>query len=436
MRSGGTLLDGGRSATLARIAAAVALAASFGAGWLAFHQSKYALAIGALAILAGVAVADPIAVATLALPSTLILVRGGGSASGSNIAVADAMVAVGSLLALPLIRWDVAATLRRLLLAAGVYEVTLLLVVAAHPNSHDVLEGLHRLFIVSGSLIAGWAVARSGRAGASIKIFLWLSSLVGISALVVSLAHGFKPAYISSLGFQKNTIGAYMWISIAIVQIRPRWAELRERTSRVVLVCAILGLVGSQSKQAVIALAVVIFLSMIRHEGARQRSRTLAPLLIIASIIVYLIVSTQLTAKAGTFNSANIRLAANASDISVWKLDPLIGQGMRWFYLPEFAGQIQPTNILYEGLTDSGIIGVIAYTLTLAGVFRVLLRLPRDIGTLAMALVLGRLVEGLFDSYWIGAESSVPWIIVGMAVGVFDASVRQLNSPEYSVEHL
>lgn len=414
----------------------LAAGASFGAGWLTFHHSIYALAIGALAVLAGVAFADPLAVAALALPATLILFRGGGSGSGSNIAVSDLVIASGTLLALPMVRWDAAPALRRVLAAVGVYELSLLLVIAAHPNSHDILEGIHRLFLLSGSLIVGWAVARSGRAPTSVKAFLALASVVGISAGVVSAIHGFKPAYLSFFGYQKNTIGAYMWVSLTVVQFRPRWLELGDKTVRIVRWCTILGLIGSQSKQAVIALGAVIVLGMVRHTGVRHRSRRLAPALAVAGIVIYAVVSTQLHAKAGTFNSATIRVTANSADIAVWKLDPLLGQGMRWFYLPQFAGNIQPTNILYEALAASGILGALAYAVTLAGTSRVLARLPRDIGTLGLALVLGRVVEGVFDSYWIGAETAIGWLVAGMALGIADRRLTRTNNTQVALEAL
>ena len=424
-RPSGTLLDGSRAELLSWLAAGTAVTASFVAGWLTFQHSKYSLAIGALAVLAGIAVIDPMAIATLALPATLILIRGGGSASGSNIAVADLMIAVGSLLSLPMVRWDVAPALRRVLAAAAVYEVSLLLVVAAHPNRHNVLEGAHRLFIISGSLIVGWAVARSGRAPGAIKVFLVMASMVGAGALAVSIAHGLKPAHINSLGFQKNTIGAYMWISLTIVQFRPRWMGISDRMVALVRWCAIPGLIASQSKQSIIALAVVVFFGMFKHSGIRHRSRRLAPALVVAGIVVYAVVSTQLHAKAGTFNSAIIREQANASDFTIWKLDPILGQGMRWFYLPQFAGIAQPTNILYESLVASGIVGTLTYAITLAGTLRVFGRLPRDLGVIASALILGRLVEGIFDSYWIGAETALPWLIAGMALGVADHRIVQ-----------
>jgi hypothetical protein len=46
---------------------------------------------------------------------------------------------------------------------------------------------------------------------------------------------------------------------------------------------------------------------------------------------------------------------------------------------------------------------------------------PRIYGTLGLAILLGHYVDGLFDTFWIGALSIPPFVIAGMSLGVADA---------------
>lgn len=96
---------------------------------------------------------------------------------------------------------------------------------------------------------------------------------------------------------------------------------------------------------------------------------------------------------------------------------------MRWFYLPQFSGYIQPPNILVEILVSSGIVGVLATLVLLVGATRVLLYLPRSVGTVAIVLLAGRVVEAIFDIYWVSPVTTLPWLIAGLALGAWDAGL-------------
>jgi hypothetical protein len=74
-----------------------------------------------------------------------------------------------------------------------------------------------------------------------------------------------------------------------------------------------------------------------------------------------------------------------------------------------------------ESLVAGGIVGIIALVFLLGGFTRVLLSMPGEMGTIALVLVLGRVVESMFDIYWTSGGSLLPWLIAGLAIGSWDA---------------
>jgi len=59
--------------------------------------------------------------------------------------------------------------------------------------------------------------------------------------------------------------------------------------------------------------------------------------------------------------------------------------------------------------------------LVVFGSAAVLARLPRSVGMLGLVLVLGRLVDGIFDIYWVSAAGTLPWLFVGLSAGIGDS---------------
>lgn len=389
-------------------------------GALSNVRSLYAAA-GAVAVAGtGLAVADPVLVGVLALPATMLLQRIGGGV-GSSLDTSDIFIVIATLLALPLIRWETSPSLRKMLALVGVYQGLLIFAVVAHPNIHNALEWLHRLFLVGGSLVVGWAVASSGRVAQTMRLFVGAAIILAALTIEHSILLHFKPAQWGL--YQKNYVGGVMWMAIALTHFRPTWAGIGARLARLKYLFLI-ALLATQSKQAIIALVVAILAGAVRHRGIRRRSKTLAVLLLPLAVFTYVAASAELSKANQHLNSAGVRLVSYSADLHVWQLNIWFGQGMRWFYLPQFAGYIQPTNILMESLTDAGIIGTIGLLVLIVGSLRLLAIQPRDFATLAFVLVLGRAVTGMLDSYWISAVGAIPWLVSGMALGLTDNQYR------------
>ena len=409
------------------VCAAVALGASVGA--LTVSDDIVALAIAGLVAAAGLAAVDPVLVAVAAFPSTLILQRTGGGSVGSSLSVADLMIVLGVVVVLPQVRWERTATLRRVLLPALAYEAIILPTVLAHPNAHDSLEWLHRLEMVVGALVLGWAVGASGRAKQAVTAFL--IGCIVLAALTVEHAFAlhFEPGQWGL--YQKNYLGSVLWMGAAAAHINPPWLGVPRRFARVAkYVCAV-GILAAQAKQDIIALALVVLLAAFLDPRVRRRSRMLVAATLALLIAGYFMLAAELSGP-GKLNTVTERTGALSSDFHIWLQSPIFGEGMRWFYLPQFASYGQPPNILLETLTDTGLVGLLAILVLLVGSARIYLSLPRAVSTLALVLLAGRVVEAIFDVYWVSPQTTLPWMIAGLALGAWDAGLVGVFSHEPS----
>lgn len=387
-------------------------------GLLASPHRKVAVILGGVGLLIGTLAASPFFFPLAAVSGTLIVERVGGGGLGSSIDVSDVLLIIGTFVALPMVRWKDTVTLRPVLHFALFYEALLALSVVANLNTHDGIEWVHRLFLVGGSLLVGWVVAASGRAKQAMTALL-----VGSSILAVVTLGFFVKLHFHAAGFgvyQKNYIGAMMWMVVVIAHINPPWAQLPPRLARVAKYLCVVALFASHSKQAIIALVVVLVLASIRMPSVRRRSKLLLVSLVPLAIYASVVGAGELAKFRHHFNSLRVRYLAYEAALRIWRLHPWLGLGPRWFYLPQFAGNIQPPDIIVETLVSTGVVGLVAMIVLLAGSARVLARLPRDIGTVALLVLVGRVVESLFDIYWVSAAGALPWLVAGMALGVAD----------------
>jgi hypothetical protein len=415
-------LRSGRRINAARFSViAGGLVGALAVGGLVSPHQKTALLLVALALGAGIVVVDPTLVLVVAVPGTLLVQRLGGGGQGSSIDFSDVVLILATLIALPAVNWERARYLGAAVGWAVLYEAVLLLSVVDNPNSHGIIEWGHRLFLVAGAMVVGWVIATNGRAKQAVRLLLLGSILLALFTLEHAVTLHFQPAQWGA--YQKNYIGSMMWMAVALAHLNPPWARLSVRLARVTKYLCLAALFATQSKQAIIALVVVIFVATLRLRSLRRRSKAI--LLALGPLVVfsYVVVVAQLKKyEHHGYNSIKERSIAYTVALHVWHLNPLLGQGPRWWYLVHFNGDIQPPNILLESLTESGVIGSIALIALIVGVVVLLARLPRQVGTIAMIFVLGRAVEGIFDLYWSSANGALPWLVAGMALGVADAA--------------
>jgi hypothetical protein len=421
----------GRGRPLSRVVAAwlaIVLAATL-VGVAANGGERLALALGGLLLVFGIFVADPILLAVIVLPGSLLLQRVGGAST--NLSVADLLVFLGAVVCLFHVRWSEAPFLRQFFQGILWFQAILILVVVAHPNRYDVVEWFHRFSYLGGSVLVGWTIARYGRSRQAFRLFLWASSIVALIAIERALATHFLPAQWGA--YQKNSIGAVLWVAIVVAQVNPRWAGLGRLESRVAKYVCFAGLLASQSRQAIVALILAVSVATFLNPDVRRRSKLvlLGCLPLVAGLYYSFSVAARNNPK---FNSVSIRVDQISAAVHVWHLSPLLGEGMRFYNLPQYVSVTAPPNVLIDNLASTGIVGSLAFLYLVFVTMRTMGRLPRAFGTLGLVILFGHYVDGLFDIFWIGANMIPPMVIVGMSLGMADADVRDRGgTPDLAV---
>jgi len=371
------------------------------------------VAIGFVAV--ALLLVDPLLVALLAIPGVLLVQRVGGASL--SISVCDVLTVAGTLAALPLLRADMRVT-RRLLWIDVMFQAVLLLVVVAHPNQKSIFEWWHRFFLVGGCITIGAVLGRARRANAAVVAFLVLTSALAVASVATSLAHGFAPAY--PFQYQKNTVGAMTGSAVLLCVLRPTWLRLtRGQFVSITVVCAA-GLLASQSRGAMLALAAAVFVAAVRQ--GRLSRRSIVAVLVVAPLLIFAVVSLQHEASShAQFNSLTYRVDYSALAFREWHLSPVFGQGLRFFKQPGALLNTDAHDVIATTLAEGGIVGLVALALLIGGSMMALWRLPAQAASIGLAFLVGRFVHGLFDIYWVAGPTTLPWLIVGIVCGSADA---------------
>ena len=176
------------------------------------------------------------------------------------------------------------------------------------------------------------------------------------------------------------------------------------------------GMVFTQSRQAIIGLAVALAVVVLRSDDTRKRSKVIVFAGIGGLALVATMVRDQVQ-SGNQFNSLFQRISWFQDSVEVWLTDPIFGAGLRWWYTDRFSTRFQPPNAEVEVLTTAGLLGLGAFLALIVGSLVVLWRLPPVYGTLALGVVLSRFVQAQFDLFWVAAQVSVPFLVAGVCLG-------------------
>ena len=401
-------LDFGRGARWLATVAALGVVA--GLGYFSTSRPSLALAVAAAILGIGALSVDMVVLPLLAFPCMLVLVRVGATLSAS-----DLVLFLASLIALTQVRTRLPHELRNLLWVAVVYQATLIPTLIRNRYPADYIEWAHELLLVGGSLLVGWTVGNSGRARLAVGMYVAPVALLAAWAAVLAPLRHFAP--IDLLNFQKNALGDIFAFAAVIGYARPEWLGWRARTGNgVALLCA-LGALAVQSRQGMVSLVAGVAIVALRAHAPARRSRLIllgtVPLLVTA----YLATASQL-ASGNRFDSTHQRLLWYAESVDIWRTSRLVGVGLRWWYTGRFGVSFQPPNAEYEMLSSAGLIGLAGFVATSLAALWLLWRLDPRYGTLAFAIVATRLVQGQLDLFWVASQSSFPWLIAGLSLGV------------------
>lgn len=387
-------------------------------GYLLPHHPQIALAVAGLAALTGLSAMEPALLPILLLPVMLVAYRASGVGS-NGVTFADLALALAFVPALLLAPRPFSHTLRTLLWLAAAYFAAFALSLAANPYRDNLVEWPHEVVLVMGALIVGWTIGRRGFARAGLLLLLLCATAMAVIVVVDGLlryAKGHFGPVDPDLFFSggKNYLGTTIGFIAVVCAVHPPWMRLgRLATPLLVLFGVAIGM--TQSRQAIVGLAAAILVAMLRR-GEHRRS-ALLPLVAVPAIIVSVLTLREQLRSDNSHNSAHQRVEWFTDAINVWRDDPLFGAGQRWWYSSRFDVNFQPPNAELEVLSTTGLIGLAAFLLFLIGSIVVTARLKSTYGTLALAVLVDRAVQGQLDIFWLSVTASLPLLIAGIALG-------------------
>ena len=200
----------------------------------------------------------------IALPASFLVLHVGGANAGNNFSIADVVLFIAALCALPLMHWRDAVNLKRWMVLVAIYQATTLLSVVNSPNRYDAVEWFHQILMVAGAAIVGWVIVKRGRVQIAIGYYLSIAAALSVWVIGLWFAHGFHPIAGLPYGLQKNSLGNLFVIAILSAHFVPSWTGFTERWVRISKYVCIMGVIATGSRQAMIGLIVAVFVVTIR----------------------------------------------------------------------------------------------------------------------------------------------------------------------------
>ena len=412
----------GRGLRMAALALLVMLFA-FAVGGASQRSPALGVAIALGVLLLGVSAVQPAALPIVAVPLIVVSTRIG--TEGLDLSVSDAALGLASVTALIFTFRPFSPPLRTLLWLNAGYQLVTLLTVTATPQLANTVEWFHAWMLVSGALIVGWTIGRAGYAKFAVRLLVAILGMLAVSALVQALTqygHGdFSAVYLRwPIAMHKNALGTLLTFGATIAYARPAWLDYRRWQSTGLFLLLTAGMLVTQSRQAIISMAVALLVLALRRGGGARRRRPEVIVFVVVPILVLVATMVRDQVRSGNrFNSVFQRVTWFQDAISFWSTSPWLGHGLRfWYYNPTLP--IQPPNAELEVLTSSGVVGLVAFLIMMVGVLVVLWRLDPAFGTLAFVLVLARLVQGQLDLFWAAVQVPLPFLIAGICLALQD----------------
>lgn len=384
-----------------------------------------AVAVAALVVGAAVTGSQPLAIALISMPGLLIVQRvglGGGDLSVSDVALAAAFGTAVLLAKRPFSR-----PLRQLLWLNFFYQFTTLLTVIVNPYMANTVEWFHAWLLVSGALIVGWALGAGGYARLALSLIVVSACAIAVLTIVQGLIEyasgNFGPVYPTwPFPMHKNFVGTTLALAAIVVYINPDWVGWTRGWSGFAFWLLTGAVVLSQSRQALIGLIAAVLIAVIRRK-VTGRSRLVFILVIPAVWLIVSVVIEQIESQE-RHNSVFQRLDWFREVYHYWRESPVFGHGLRYWYndpsLP-----FQPPQAEMEVLASAGLIGLVGFIGMWIGILVVLWHVDPRFGTLAVAVVLCRIVQAQFDLFWVAAAVSIPFVIAGICLGAMARDQRR-----------
>jgi len=403
--------------------------------YLVPNSPNLALAGAAAVALAGIALYDPVLLPLVAMPLLVVSNRVGGG--GLNLSMADAALFAAFWPALFFGRRPYTRLMRTALWLCGIYQVGSLFTVIANPYRQNTVEWFHAALLVGGALVVGWAVGASGRANLGVGLFVLMCVAVGIDATILGASTGFSdPIYPDfPVPLAKNFAGPLLSWAALVCFALPSWLRWPTWATVPAFVICTLGTFATQSRQALVGLGVGMVIIAFRPGLGRRFGRKL---LLFATTPLMLVVAASVRSDLSgenQFNSTALRVPGLEDGLAVWRTDPLFGAGLRWWIGSPQANGFQPPSVFIEVLSSVGLVGFVAFVILMLGSLAIAWRIEPVVGTLAVAIIASRIVQSQFDQFWVSSLVSVPFVLLGVCLGVqaYNARTARAGSLEGDV---
>lgn len=410
-----------------------ALALALGVGYLAPTRPVYAVGVALVVLALGLTLVEPATLPVLCIPLVLVVVRVGGN--GLDLFLSDLVLFAAAWPALAFSVRPFSPPMRAILWLLGVYLAVTSLAVLYHPYRANVLEWAHQASLVGGALLVGWTVGRRGLA----HVAVWLLTLCGVvlaCSVIIEAIRLSREGTLTAIYPQwpypmhKNLAGTILAFVALLTYARPAWGRMPRVPGTLVFLLLGTALVLTQSRQAVVGLAVGLVVLVLRGRREHRRSRVIILAVVPVLVFIGTVVQDQLHSD-NEHNSTLQRIAWLKDSIVVWQSSPWFGAGNRWWYDNRFAIAFQPPNAEVEVLTTSGVVGLAAFLALMVGSIVVLWRVAPRYGSLAVAVVVARFVQGQLDLFWVAVQVSLPFVIVGLCLGAaaYEQHVEEPATP-------
>nr|WP_269205205.1 O-antigen ligase family protein [Motilibacter aurantiacus] len=241
-------------------------------------------------------------------------------------------------------------------------------------------------------------------------------STLGAVAIATTLTSGFAPAY--PWIYHKNYAGSVFATTLLVLLAASGRLEWHVRLTRLAVVLLGGGLLATQSRGAMLALAAGGLVWFVRTTpDKRRRTGAVVALGVIAFVVVAGMSLRSQIQDNDQHNSIHHREEIRGAAISLWEADRMTGAGLRYWNIPPYVGTYtQPNDTPTEALAESGIPGLIGFVVFVVGALLALARARGDLALAALCVLSARFFHGLFDIYWVGGTTTLVWLIAGMGL--------------------
>ncbi len=340
---------------------------------------------------------------------------------GGLLSISDALLILGAIAA-ALVLDVTRRTLQRALLLIAAFQAVGLLSLVHALTTFAAQEWAHRLLLLGGGVVIGAALAQTGRLKLALTLFVAGGIAIALLGIAVALSSALAPAYPLQ---QKNYEGDLLASAVLIVLFTPREFLAIGRLRWPVLGVLAAGLLATQSRGAMLALALGVAVYVL----CRRRFDGLSVILLMSTAVATVLFAVAYNDQAQAqqfFGSLFERQQFQAAAIQAWQQSPVLGVGIRFWESGLYSLHNDPHNVVLLTLGESGIFGAAAFAALLLGISAITLRARGPLAALAVGLLAARFAHGLVDVYWVHGSLAIPWILTGAALALPQTTRRDI----------